>query len=416
MTNILIINQYGSTPRTGFGGRTYHLAQSLAKSKQVAVVYGSYHHLLRINNHQVSGVDPNSGRPFLIKTVKLLKYSASRSILRIVNWFLFALKLCFLNENAIGFKPSCIIYSSPALPGYLGAFLLSRKFSCPLYLEIRDIWPLSIVELGNYSRSNFLIMFLHQIEKFAYKTADGIISNLFNVKNHVNKFTNKAIRFHYSPNGIVKKSASIGRSCEDSISRDLMLNELRGLRCSGKTIIGYVGGLAAANAMDLLIDCAIVAGEDSDLRWVIVGDGPEKKRLKARCMRLSLQNVLFYPAVSKNEVPLVLEAMDVLFLANQFKELYSFGVSPMKLPEYLESKVPIVHVTNSRSLLEEIDCWETVREFKPSAVLLSIENLLNLSAKQKSEIGELAYQSVRDRLNYDCISDSFTSFIEGKNF
>lgn len=412
MKNILIINQYGSIPSTGFGGRTYHLAQSLARSNNITVVYGSYHHLLRSKDHQVSDVDNNYGNPFAIKTMKLLRYSSSRSIVRIINWFIFSVKLCFLSRKNIGFQPTHIIYSSPALPGYLGAYILARKLSCPLLLEVRDIWPLSIVELGRFSNNNFLVILLHKVERFAYRSAAGVISNLYNLQNHISKYTDKVIRFHFSPNGVVKKNYLINELCQTSNVLDSILRELRKLQSSGKTIVGYVGGLAPANAIDLLIDSALLASDDSELFFVIVGDGPQRKRLEARCASLSLQNIQFHPAVTKSEVPLVLEAIHILFLANQFKEIYSFGVSPIKLPEYLASKRPIVHVTNSMSLLDEFQCWEVVREYKSSAVIRSVYTLKNLHESEKLQIGERVYKSTQRRLNYDSIGDSLISFLE----
>ena len=207
MKNILIINQYASNPKTGFGGRSYYIAEALAKDNQVSLVYGSFNHLLRSKQHQMTYIQKSNESSFKIKSLKLFKYSSSRSLIRIINWFIFILKLCFLNKKNIGFKPTIIIYSSPALPGYLGAYFLSKKFSCDLYLEVRDIWPLSVIELGGFRNNNPLIILLRQIEKFAYKTSTGIISNLKNFEKYLDDCSIKINNFHYSPNGIFKNSA-----------------------------------------------------------------------------------------------------------------------------------------------------------------------------------------------------------------
>ena len=78
--------------------------------------------------------------------------------------------------------------------------------------------------------------------------------------------------------------------------------------------------------------------EDENLVFVVVGDGPIKKDLQDQCLKLN-PNVMFYDGVDKNEVLLIMQAIHILFLANQFKG-YSYGVSPMKLPEYIQSKNP----------------------------------------------------------------------------
>lgn len=413
MKSILIINQYASNPDTGFGGRSYYLAQSLAKYSKVTLVYGSFNHLLKTSSHQKSFLNFNEGSPFYIKSLKTFIYSSSRSPLRIVNWFIFAFKLCLLNNKSIGFKPSEIIYSSPSLPAYLGAYILAKKFSCPLYFEVRDIWPMSVVELGSFSRNNLLVILLRQIEKFAYKSSDGIISNLANIKNHISKYTNKQIKFHYSPNGI-SKNKKINKDFKNSKTLNTIIKDLGKLNDSGKHIIGYVGGLAPANAMNLFIDSALLAKNDSKLFFVVVGDGPEKKNLELICKSLNLKNIKFYEGVAKNEVQIVLQTIDILFLANQFKKIYSYGISPMKLPEYLESKKPIIHVTNSISLLEEFKCWEVVKEYKPSAVIKSIYNLQKLKEFERIEMGDKAESLCRKSLDYNNLANSLLSFLGDK--
>ena len=408
-----MINQYASTPSSGFGGRSYYLAKSISKFQNMTLVCASYHHLLHKNSHQSRLIDTDSGHIFLFVPIKVFRYFSSKSLLRIINWFLFPIKLMLLSEREIGFKPSCIIFSSPALLGYLGAFLLSKRFSCPIYFEVRDIWPLSIVALGNYSQNNILVRVMQWVEDFAYATTSGVISNLANLPIHIAKRTNKHISFHFSPNGVSDISADEGRSpARLTESGDLVITELKELTHQGKKIVGYCGGLATANSMDIFIDSALAAINMKRLVWVIIGDGPEKQRLKSRCLAEGATNVIFYPAVSKSEIKSVLSAIDVLFLANRFIELYLYGVSPIKLPEYLESKKPIIHVTNSKSLLEDVGCWEVLKTQDSGAVVESVNRLLDLDPKVKRENGVKAYQFVKSFLDYDNISKEMILYLD----
>lgn len=414
MKNVLIINQYASNPNSGFGGRSYYIAQALANHNKVCLVCGSFNHLLRSKKHQISYTETSNECSFKIKSLKLFKYASSRSLFRIVNWFIFLLKLIFLNKKDIGFQPSIIIYSSPALPGYIGAYFLAKKFSCDIYIEVRDIWPLSVIELGGFSKNNPLIFILRGIEIFAYKTATGIISNLKDFQKYLDESSIKIQKFHYSPNGVIENSLSINKIKASYYSKNIV-NDLNGYSMSGKLLIGYIGGLAPANAMDLFIETAFDSKEDDNLFFVVIGDGPIKKDLKNRCIDLKLDNIKFYDGVAKNEVPIIMSAIDILFLANQFKKIYSYGISPMKLPEYIKSKKPIIHVTNSESLLNELNCWEVVRIYSSSAVIQSIYNLKKLDSNEKEEIGERASTTLVKRLNYNYISKSLLLFLEGKN-
>lgn len=412
MKNILIINQYGSTPDTAMGGRSFYIGKSLARYNNLTLVYGSYHHSLRSGTHQKTHINCDHDNPFSIQVLRVFKYSGSRSIFRIINWFIFSIKLCFLSKETIGFRPSCIIFSSPALPGYLGAYILARRLSCPLFFEVRDIWPLTLTELGGFSSRNWLVMLLAQIEKFAYETADGIISNLYDLPRHVVRTLGKPKSFHFSPNGVDSNNTQIEDGDETPKALYQMLHEVNSWKAAGKFVVGYVGGLGQANSMDLLIESASLASKDSELIFIIVGNGPEKKRLEVKCQELGLTNMYFYSGVSKCHVHLALDAMDILFLANHFKEVYSYGVSPTKLPEYLDSGKPIIHVTNARSLLDDVGCWEVVREHEPEAVLRSLYKLKKLPAGEKLRAGMAAKDYVKSNLNYDSVADSLMAFLD----
>ncbi len=139
MKNNLIINQYASTTKNGFGGRSFYIAKSLSQDYKVSLVVGSYNHLLIKKEHQKKEIIETLRGSLLINPLKLFKYKNPRSILRIVNWFLFCFKIIFLSKKRIGFIPDAIIYSSPPLIGFLGAYLLGIRMRCSVYFEVRDI-------------------------------------------------------------------------------------------------------------------------------------------------------------------------------------------------------------------------------------------------------------------------------------
>tara|TARA_B100001250_G_scaffold318101_1_gene280640 strand:+ start:2192 stop:3421 length:1230 start_codon:yes stop_codon:yes gene_type:complete len=406
MKKILVINQYASTPESGYGGRSFFISESLSKLNKVTLAVGSYHHLLKDYAHQSEDSSYKKNKNFRITSIKLFKYKGARSLLRIINWFSFLFKIALLSKERIGFKPDLIIYSSPPLIGFLGAKFLANRFNCPIFFEVRDIWPLSIIELGGYNKMNPLILFMNSVEKYAYKKSKGIISNLSNISEHISTKTGlKKINFHYSPNGFNKKALNIP-------NKSYVLKQLDELRKT-KKIIGYCGGLALANSLDCFLDTAKIASSRKDLAWVIVGEGEYKSHLKQRKQRESINNVIFLDAVEKDLVNFVLQKMDILFLANKFTNLYSFGMSPMKLPEYLNSGRPIIQIISkeSRSLLTESASWNPVNSENPQVILSSILATINMSEDEKSRKSNLAKSYVDENLSYKIISEKLLKFI-----
>ena len=72
-------------------------------------------------------------------------------------------------------KPSIIIASSPQLPATLCALVIAKVFRIPFILEIRDLWPVALIELGNFKKDNVLIKFLFLIEKILYLKSDAVV-------------------------------------------------------------------------------------------------------------------------------------------------------------------------------------------------------------------------------------------------
>jgi glycosyltransferase involved in cell wall biosynthesis len=101
----------------------------------------------------------------------------------------------------------------------------------------------------------------------------------------------------------------------------------------GRPRIVYVGRLARAKGIDVLIDAA--GGLRSRAEVVIVGDGPERSHLERRAER-SPARVHFVGFVANDQVPSVLAHTDVLVLPSLYEELGSI------LIEALQGHVPVV--------------------------------------------------------------------------
>ena len=186
MNNFLIINQYASTLKTGIGGRSYYLGRELARQgHKVYLVASSFTHLLR--------EQPKVSEEFTIETiednfsflwVRMPEYTGAHHKKRVWNWFSFSFKLTKLHK-VIEQKPDVVVASSPSPFVFLGAQWLAKKYKAKLAFEVRDIWPLTLIELGEYSSNNLFIRLMQWVEDKAYRDSDIVISNLNNAAEHM---------------------------------------------------------------------------------------------------------------------------------------------------------------------------------------------------------------------------------------
>ncbi|MCU7698954.1 glycosyltransferase family 4 protein [Acinetobacter sp. AYS6] len=398
------INQYSSTPETAMGGRHYYLAQELAKKgHQVYVIAGRYSHLLRNpkkfeEQYLVEEIIPN----FSFVWVNLPEYEEAHSKQRVLNWFKFSWLLRTL-ANVIPVKPDVILYSSPSLIGYLGAKYLANKFNIPFIFEVRDIWPLTLMELGGHSPSHPFIKFMQWIEDRAYRKADYVFSNLYNAIEHMQSRGLDSSKFHWIPNGIPLDEVSQKQPLSTEAFTQLPQN---------KFIVGYTGTIGVANAIDDLIEAAQRLSNNPHLHFVLVGSGKEKDNLIQKVNSLGLKNITFIDAIPKKQIQSMLEQFDVCYIGWQKNPLYRFGIAPNKLPEYLYAGKPIIHAFSGKGdIVQQAQAGITIEAEDPQAIVGAVEQLYALTAEQRQQLGANGKQFVLQNLEYAMIAEKLENIV-----
>ncbi|WP_109441898.1 glycosyltransferase family 4 protein [Acinetobacter haemolyticus] len=399
-----LINQYSSTPETAMGGRHYYLAQELAKKgHQVYVIAGRYSHLLRNpkqfdEQYFIEEIIPN----FSFVWVNLPEYQEAHSKQRVLNWFKFSWLLRNMS-NVIPAKPDVILYSSPSLIGYLGAKYLANKFRVPFIFEVRDIWPLTLIELGGHSPNHPFIKFMHWIEDRAYKKADYVFSNLYNAVEHMQSRGLDKAKFHWIPNGV---------SLDEVSQKQPLSSETVAQLPKNKFIIGYTGTIGVANAMDDLIEAAQHLSHNPDLHFVLVGSGKEKENLIKKAQSLGLQNITFINAIPKKQIQSMLEQFDICYIGWQKNSLYRFGIAPNKLPEYLYAGKPIIHAFSGKGdIVQQAQAGITIEAEDPQAIVKAVEELYALTEEQRQLLGAKGKQFVLDNLEYGIIAEKLENIV-----
>lgn len=390
---IWIINQYASTPTTGMGGRHYYLAKGLAAlGYRVYLISASYTHLLREPPKVVDAVTVVPENDFNMVWLKMPHYAEAHSKKRILNWFSFAWKLTRLHR-VLTDKPDVVLYSSPSLVGYLGAERLARATGARLAFEVRDIWPLTLCEVGGYATNHPFIRFLQWVENRAYRRADVVLSNLKNAYQHMQQHGLDLTKFHWIPNGI---------SLAEATRPEPLTKKVVELLDKSAFKVGYVGTLGVANCLDTLLKTAAELKRVSNVQFVLVGQGREESRLKQLAESLELNNVVFTGAIPKPQVQTVLNEFDVLFIGLTKDELFRFGVSPNKLFDYMYAAKPILYAIDSGDYhpVADIKAGLEMPPEDPQALANAILALQQTSADERLAMGQRAREAVTTQYDY----------------
>lgn len=401
---IWIINQYASTPETGAGGRPYYFAKSLAKlGYNVYLVGAAFTHLLREppvfeKNFKVEEVEEN----FNFVWVKMPPYAEAHSKKRIANWFSFAWKITKLKDLLP--KPNVILYSSPSLVGYLGAEKLAKDLSVPLAFEVRDIWPLTLCEIGGYSESHPFIRLLQWIEDRAYKNADYVLSNLKNSYEHMQARGMKPEKFAWVPNGFLKEEVEGATALEQQTLDQLPKD---------KFIVGYAGTLGIANALDFFIKAASQLKEYPDIAFVLVGQGKLKSALQKQVTDLNLNNVYFVDPIPKKQVQSLLRLFDVCYIGLTKDPLFRFGVSPNKLFDYLYAGKPILYAIDSGRYtpVADANAGIQVEPENDQQIVQAVLKFYQMAPEERRVIGDNGHQEAIHSYEYGSLTQKLASIL-----
>lgn len=396
--NIWIINEYAGSPYHGMEFRHYYLGKEFVKlGHNVTIISASYSHLFRNppNINKYFTLEKIDGIKYL--WIKVPKYEKSTDKRRVLKWIVFSLSLFFVPFNLLD-KPDVIILSPMATFPVLPTYILAKRFKAKLIFEIRDIWPLTLIELGGYSSKHPVIKIMKWLELFALKKADIIVSLFPNYGEYL-KDNGINRDFVYIPNGIDLEDLNNGEDLDENIKKLIPKN---------KFIVGYTGTIGIANALEVLIKAAYILREHKDIAFVIVGDGQEKHNLVKMVKEMNLDNVIFIPSIPKRQVQAMLNLFDICYIGWREKKIYKYGVSPNKIFDYMYSGRPIIHaISTEKNIVSIANCGISVRAEDPEETAKAVMRLKNMDTNDKINMGLNGKGYVINNHSYGILAKKF---------
>ena len=376
------ISQYAVPVKYGFGTRHFYLSKEFVKKgMDVYVIASSYNKFFE--SAKVFPKDPETYNFEELDNVKIcwikgFRYKKNEGLGRIISWFIFTWRLFFLPVNEFK-KPDIIILSSLSLPPILVAYYFKLKYKAKLIFEIRDIWPQTLIDIGNYSKYHPFVLFLGAIEKFGYKKADHITATMPAANLHIQKRITQPFKYTCIPQGIdLELFQNTAELEQDFVDRYIP---------KGKFIIGYAGSLGKSNALETIIDAIIELGKTNpEIHLVFLGEGPSKAYLMERSK--SSGNISFAPKIKKEMVGSFLRHCDLLYDSVKSVPLYEYGLSRNKWMDYMYSGKPmLVSFSGYVSLINDADCGIVVPSEDKVTLVSVIKDFYKMDKNELIKMG-----------------------------
>lgn len=235
-----------------------------------------------------------------------------------------------------------LIWYSPTI--FFGPLVsrLKKKYNCPTYLVLRDMFPDWAVDLG-IMKKRLPYYFLKLVEYYQYKVANKIgvqaQGNFIYFENKIFKKFRPKIELLWTwvrPNGPIVEC-----------SIDLQKTHL-----AGRSIFVYAGNMGAAQDFDLIFDLIELYQDNFNVGFLFIGRGSKVSRLRQIARDRLLANIIFYDEIDPAEIPGLYAQCDIGLVSLDPRHR-SHNI-PGKFLSYMSSGIPVLARLNANNDLIKV--------------------------------------------------------------
>jgi len=405
---ILLLHQYFLELDDPGGSRFNELtAQWADMGHEVTVIAGMMHYNGHEKREIYKGkwfVNNQQGKIDVWRTHVSESYNAG-FLGRLWGYFSFVFSALWTGLFKIKGKYDIILVTSPPLFIGITGYLLSRIKRKPFVFEIRDLWPESAIDTGVVN-NKLIIKLAYALEGFIYRKAKkiNVLTPAFK-KTLIEKKNVPEDKIIFIPN-------AADFSLSDHLLHTFDVVEFRQQQqWTDKFVITYVGAHGVANHLDQVLETADLL-RDTNVLFVLIGQGMQKKQLKELAKKMSLSNVSFLDPVAKSEVFKYIFASNmgasVLKNVETFKTVYS-----NKTFDYMACKKPIFMAIDgvSRDLVEEADAGIFVQPENAGDFAKKVRHYMENQEIIKRQ-GEAGYNFAKQNFDRKVLADRYISYLK----
>ncbi|MCX8064022.1 MAG: glycosyltransferase family 4 protein [Candidatus Hydrogenedentes bacterium] len=344
---ILFLCQYFPPEMGAPSARTYeHAKEWVEQGHEVVVVCG-------LPNHPDGIVPPEYRGKLVVREtfdgIKVLRgwlyATPNRGVVKRSIAFLTFMLSSMLVAIFLAGKCDIVVATSPQMLCGLAGYIVSIFKRAPFVLEIRDLWPAQIVDLG-VIRNRFIIGLLYRLESFLYRRAKAIVTIAPAMSKEIADRGFGKDKIFTIPNGI---DENFFKSSE----RKSGVREEKGWQ-DNLVVVMYIGTMGLSQGLDVILKTAEILRNEKDIRFVFVGAGADRERLMTLANEWKLTNVEFYQPVKKAEMPEWYSAGDIFVVPLKRRKVFLYNI-PSKMFEIMACEKPIVLGVDgqAKQILEE---------------------------------------------------------------
>ena len=302
-------------------------------------------------------------------------------------------------------RPDIVVATSPQFFCGWAGVLASRLRRIPLVLEVRDIWPDSIVAVGAM-RNPYILNLLKRMERWLYRMADHVVTVGKGYQDRILQKEDVSDRISIIMNGVDTKFFAPASPNPRLLSK---------WNLGGKFICSYVGTIGMAHGLEVVLEAAEVlrAKGRRNIRFLMVGDGARRAALEARAKELELHNmVTFTGRLDKETVPVVLASSGACLVHLKDCELFR-SVVPSKMFEIMAMGRPVLMAVRGEAaeIVSRARAGLSVEPQCPEALAAAVEMLAD-DPGLCERLGKAGRECVTTQFDRDVLARAFLKLLQ----
>lgn len=405
-TSVWIVKQYAVTPDLPGNTRHYELGRRLVeRGYDVTVLASSFHYSqhrdVRLDAGESIKVEHVDGVEFVwIRCFPFYRNDWRRAVHMLdFMWRAYRVGRRLPRLRSAAGAPNVVLGCSVPPFAALAGYWLSRRFGCRFLLEVGDLWPQTLIDMGAVSERHPVARLLHRLEVFLYRRAERIITPLPNAARYIAQQGIAGERIVWIPNGVDIGAFPVKEPADES-----------------DFVVMYAGVHGHAQSLETIVEAAGIVQRRgiSAVRFVLVGDGPEKSKLRALAERDRIRNLEFHDSVPRAEIPSVLERVQaVIFSLRDTRTFREYGVGSKKLFDYLAAGVPVIFAARAANdPVSEAGCGMSIAPGDAAGLADAVVGLYDLTEQERRAMGERARRFAEAHYDWGILAERLEGLLD----
>jgi glycosyltransferase involved in cell wall biosynthesis len=278
-----------------------------------------------------------------------------------------------------------IVVSIPSMFLAPFAWVVARLHRDRFIIDLRDLTWRYVRETANPSTLNtFLSFLIERVMIHVLRNSDLILCTSTGFKEIMED------EYHVSKEKIL--------IIMNGVSEDMLLlgNRQIVFRSSEQTVVTYIGLFGYNQGIGVLVDAA---RQLSDVRFLLIGDGPDKSEIQARIEKEKLTNISIIGYItSPEDLANYYQNSSILFVHVKESPVMKSSLIPAKIFEYMAFRKPIIYAGPglAREFVEGIGCAITIPPDDAKAIVDAIV-MLRKNPKLMVALGEKGRSFVEEK-------------------